>query len=47
MVQNLDSSLAWKLAKITREVAWIYAPAHVVGQILGWKDFLTLLHWVF
>lgn len=47
MIENLNSSLSWKLAKVIWEMTWVYASTHIVRQILRWKNFLTLFHWVF
>ena len=47
MIKNLNPSLTWELAKVIWEMTCIYAPAHIIGQILRWKNFLTLLHLVF
>ena len=47
MIKNLNSSLSWVLANVIWEVTWIYASTHIVGQILRWKNFLALFHWVF
>ena len=47
MIKNLNSRLSWELSKVIWEVTWIYASAHIVRQILRWKNFLTLFHWVF
>ena len=47
MIENLNSGLSWELAKVIWEMTWVYASTHIVRQILRWKNFLTLFHWVF